>query len=137
MRSAIAISAILLLPALVVAQRTPGHDKSEVGAELMTGSNGIDFKPYLNEVASKVRAQWFEVWPKAANAGPERRVVIEAGVDRDGTVVKLVIASASGLQPLDRAAVAAISAVLPLPPIPADFRGDRVNVQFTFVYRAE
>jgi outer membrane biosynthesis protein TonB len=38
---------------------------------------------------------------------------------------------------LDRAAVAAISAVLPLPPIPADFRGYRVNVQFTFVYEAE
>jgi TonB family protein len=137
MRSAIAITAILLLPALVVAQRTPGHDKSEVGVEVMTGSGGIDFKPYLNEVASKVRAHWFEVWPEAANGGPERRVVIQAGVDRDGTVVKLVIASASGLRPLDRAAVAAISAALPLAPIPADFRGDRVSVQFTFVYKAE
>ncbi len=103
----------------------------------MTGPDGVDFKPYLTEVASKVRAKWFEVWPRAANAGPERRVVIQAGVSRDGTVVKLVIASASGLQPLDRAAVVAISAVLPLPPVPADFQGDRVNVQFTFVYQAE
>jgi TonB family protein len=137
MRSGIAITIMLLLPALVAAQRAPRHDKSEAGVELMTGPDGVDFKPYLTEVASKVRAKWFEVWPRAANAGPERRVVIQAGVSRDGTVVKLVIASASGLQPLDRAAVVAISAVLPLPPVPADFQGDRVNVQFTFVYQAE
>jgi TonB family protein len=137
MGSFIAVTAILLLPALAVAQRAPSHDKSEVGVELKTGSEGVDFKPYLSEAASKVQAKWFEVWPSAANAGPERRVVIEAGVNRDGTVVKLVIASAAGLQPLDRAAVAAISAVLPLPPMPADFRGDRINVQFTFVYRVE
>jgi TonB family protein len=137
MRSFIAVTAILLLPALALAQRAPSHDKSEVGVELKTGSEGVDFKPYLSEAASKVQAKWFEVWPRAANAGPERRVVIEARVNRDGAVVKLVIASAAGLQPLDRAAVAAISAVLPLPPMPADFRGDRINVQFTFVYRVE
>jgi TonB family protein len=137
MGRAIAIGIMLLLPALVVAQRETSHDKSQVGVELMTSSGGVDFKPYLSEIASRVQAKWFEVWPTAANAGPERRVVILAGVSRDGTVVKLVISSATGLQPLDRAAVAAISAVLPLPAIPADFRGDRVNVRFTFVYQAE
>jgi hypothetical protein len=70
MGRAIAIGIMLLLPALVVAQRETSHDKSQVGVELMTSSGGVDFKPYLSEIASRVQAKWFEVWPTAANASP-------------------------------------------------------------------
>jgi len=59
----------------------------------MTGSEGVDLQSVPEWSRSKVQAKWFEVWPRAANAGPERRVVIQAGAGRDGTVLKLVIAS--------------------------------------------
>ena len=47
---------------------------------------------------------------------------------------KLVIASPSGADALDRAAIAAISASNPFPPLPAEFKGDRVVLQFNFAY---
>jgi outer membrane biosynthesis protein TonB len=35
---------------------------------------------------------------------------------------------------LDRAAVAGISASNPFPPLPAEFRGEQIRLQFTFLY---
>jgi outer membrane biosynthesis protein TonB len=45
-----------------------------------------------------------------------------------------VIAEGAGADALDRAAVAAISASVPLPPLPADFKGDQIRLQFAFSY---
>jgi TonB family protein len=53
---------------------------------------------------------------------------------RDGAVSKLVIATSSGTQPLDRAAVAGISASNPFPPLPSEYKGADVRLQFSFLY---
>ena len=47
---------------------------------------------------------------------------------------KLVISVPSGAQPLDRAAVAGISASNPFPPLPVEFKGEQIRLQFTFSY---
>jgi TonB family protein len=49
-------------------------------------------------------------------------------------VPKLVIATTSGTEALDRAAVAGISASNPFPPLPDEFKGGQVRLQFTFRY---
>jgi outer membrane biosynthesis protein TonB len=49
-------------------------------------------------------------------------------------VAKLVPAERSGLRALDEAAIAAVSASNPLPALPPEFKGDRIVVQFNFVY---
>jgi len=61
-------------------------------------------------------------------------VAIQFSIARDGKVPKLVIAAPSGADTLDRAAVAGISASTPFPPLPAEFKGDRVVLQFNFTY---
>jgi TonB family protein len=57
-------------------------------------------------------------------------------IDRTGQVPKLVIATPSGSQALDKAAVAAISASVPFPPLPNDFKGQQVRLQFAFKYNS-
>ena len=42
----------------------------------------------------------------------------------------------SGADALDRAAVAAISASSPFPPLPAEYKGDNVVLQLNFAYNA-
>jgi len=105
------------------------------GLQLLSDPKGVDFRPYLTTVLNAVRRNWYAVIPESARLGLNRgRVAIQFSVAPDGTVPKLVIATASGTHTLDRAAVAGISASLPLPPLPAEFTGKEIRLQLVFLY---
>ncbi len=110
----------------------PGRQGSRL--ELLSDPQGVDFRPYLTLVLSAVRRNWFAVIPESAKLGRRGRVQIQFAISRDGSVPKLVISSPSGADPLDRAAVAGISASNPFPPLPAEFAGNEIRLQFTFLY---
>ncbi|MBL8239755.1 MAG: TonB family protein [Bryobacterales bacterium] len=112
---------------------TPGKTGSNL--ELLSDPQGVDFRPYLIRVLAAVRKNWFAVIPESARMGNQRgRVMVQFAIDRAGAVPKLVISVPSGAQPLDRAAVAGISASNPFPPLPAEFKGEQIRLQFTFSY---
>ncbi|MGH9611705.1 MAG: TonB family protein [Bryobacteraceae bacterium] len=110
----------------------PGVNRS--GLELLSDPKGVDFKPYLIRVLAAVRKNWFVIIPQSARMGRRGRVIIQFAIARDGSVPKLVIADPSGTEALDRAAVAGISASVPLPPLPAEYRGNQIRLQFSFQY---
>ena len=113
----------------------PGPATSRSLVELLSDPRGVDFRPYLTQVLASVRRNWFAVIPESARLGMSRgRTLIQFSVARNGTVPKLVIANSSGAPPLDRAAVAGISASNPFPPLPSEFLGGEIRVQFTFLY---
>jgi TonB family protein len=111
---------------------TQGRQGSAV--ELLSDPLGVDFRPYLTQILASVRRNWFAVIPESAKLGRGGRVQIQFAISRDGRVPRLVIASPSGAEALDRAAVAGISASNPFPPLPGEFRGEQVRLQFTFLY---
>lgn len=111
---------------------SPGDIKSSM--QLLSDPKGIDFKPYMIQVLMAVRRNWLAILPESARAGRRGRVIVQFAIDRSGGVPKLVIAEGAGADALDRAAVAAISASVPLPPLPADFKGDQIRLQFAFSY---
>lgn len=114
-------------------QALQGHMNSEV--ELKTDPHGADFKPYLRQILAIVRRNWFSVLPDSARIGVLRgSTTIQFIVNQDGSIPKLVIADSSGAQALDRAAVAGLSMSNPLPPLPADFKGGLIRLQFSFNY---
>jgi TonB family protein len=113
-------------------QAAPGSIKSSL--ELLSDPQGVDFKPYLIQVLARVRRNWFAVIPESAHMGRRGRVTLQFVVDRSGSVPKLVIATPSGADPLDRAAVAGVSASVPFPPLPQEYKGSSVRLQFTFKY---
>jgi TonB family protein len=102
--------------------------------ELLSDPLGVDFTSYLIRVLAAVRRNWYAVIPESAKLGRGGKVVIQFAIARDGNVPKLVIALPSGADPLDRAAVAAISATNPFPPLPGEFRGSQIRLQFAFQY---
>ena len=108
--------------------------KNASALELLSDTQGVDFKPYLIRILSSVRRNWFAVMPESARFGRKGRVLIQFAINKDGSVPKLVIASTSGADALDRAAVAGISASNPFPPLPDEFKGSQVRLQFTFRY---
>ena len=111
---------------------SPGRPQSSL--ELKSDPLGVDFKPYLIRVLATVRRNWFAIYPEAARLGQRGEVRVEFAVAKDGSIPKITYSAQSGSRPLDEAAVAALSASNPLPPLPAEFRGQRVVLQFTFSY---
>ena len=111
---------------------TPGRTATNL--ELLSDAQGVDMRPYLVKVLTAVRRNWQAVIPESVRLGRRGRVVVQFAIDREGGVPKLVIAVPSGAEPLDRAAVAGVSASNPFPPLPSEFKGGQIRLQFTFSY---
>ena len=111
---------------------SPGRIGSNL--QLLSDPRGVDFKPYLIQVLTAVRRNWLSIIPESARLGRRGRVLIQFAIDRTGGVPKLVIAEGAGTDALDRAAVAAISASYPFPPLPGEYNGDQIRVQLAFSY---
>ncbi len=123
----------LNVPPLPGSKAMPGRMGSQV--ELKSDPEGADLRPYLAQILSIVRRNWFAVMPESVRMGTRRgRTVLQFAVNRDGTLAKVVISDYSGSDPLDRAAVAGLSMSNPLPPLPKDFRGGQLRLAFSFDY---
>jgi len=114
----------------------PGAPASQASnIQLLSNPLGVDFRPYLTQILAAVRRNWMNILPESVTKlGRRGKVAIQFSIARDGRVPKLVIAVTSGADPLDRAAVAGISASVPFPPLPTEFKGDRIVLQFNFAY---
>jgi TonB family protein len=117
-----------------VAGVAPSDGKPRSNLQLLSDPQGVDFKPYLVQVLAAVRHNWLAVIPESARLGRRGQVLIQFIIDRRGAVPKLVIASPSGTEALDRAAVAGVSMSNPFPPLPPDYKGDQVRLQLAFTY---
>ncbi len=115
----------------------PSPGRSGSSLELLSDPMGVDFKPYLIQILALVRRNWFAVIPESARLGTRGVVQLQFIIDRSGQVPKLVIAMPSGSQALDKAAVAGISASVPFPPLPAEYKGLSIRLQFAFKYNVQ
>jgi TonB family protein len=125
------------IPGLRSQSIPPGIGSPGSAVELLTDTQGVDFKPYLFRVLNLVRQHWQAIIPESVTRlGLRGTVAIQFAIDRQGLVPKLVFVPGrkSGSDSLDRAAVAGISASVPFPPLPSDFKGDRIVLQFEFAY---
>src|SRR5690606_30898088 len=102
--------------------------------QLLSDPEGVDFKPYLLEVLSKVRGNWFAVVPDDARRGRPGAVTVEFIISRDGSVPKVVIASPSGIQAYNLHSVGSISASEPFPSLPSESPGQEIRLQLAFTY---
>jgi TonB family protein len=102
--------------------------------QLLSDPQNVDFKPYLQQVLALVKRNWLSVIPESARLGRRGVVLLQFSIDRRGLVPKVVIATPSGIEAFDRAAVAGLSMSNPLPPLPAQYKGDQVRLQMAFSY---
>jgi len=114
----------------------PSPGKQGSALELLSDPMGVDFRPYLLQILSTVRRNWFSVMPESAKLGRRGKVAVQFAIAKDGLVTKVVYATQSGTDALDRAAVASISMSNPFPPLPTEFRGNVIRLQFTFAYNS-
>ena len=88
-----------------------------------------DFGPYMRELQRRIKLNWD---PPKGNES--KRVVLLFKIAKDGRLLSCRIHKSSGLQAADNAAMKAVELTAPFRPLPADFRGQSIDIQFTFDY---
>lgn len=63
-----------------------------------------------------------------------KRVVLLFKIAKDGRLLNVSVHNSSGTPEADQAAIRAVKLTAPFKPLPAEFRGQSVDIQFTFDY---
>ncbi len=107
---------------------------STSGPIILSNTRGVDFGPYLAQILAIVRENWYAVIPESARLGEKGEVSLVFDIQKDGSVPKVELVSSSGKRPLDLAAIASIRASIPFPPLPSEFTGNHLLLQFNYFY---
>jgi len=87
----------------------------------------FNYSWYVERMLVTIGTNWF----KPALSSPASPV-IRFRIQRDGTISEADIERSSGLPFVDRAALRAVLASSPLPPLPSEFGGDHLGVHLIF-----
>ncbi|MGH9533498.1 MAG: TonB family protein [Terriglobales bacterium] len=104
------------------------------GVQILTNTEGVNFHSYLQQLLEVVRRNWYAVMPEMAYLGRKGRSVLVFKIDSQGHLVGLQLVSPSGTISFDQAALAAINASNPFPPLPSAFHGPFLGLRFFFFY---
>jgi protein TonB len=86
---------------------------------------------YVQAVRNRVSSNWLlsTISPSLLSAP---RVYVDFDVNRDGSISNARVTQSSGIPEVDRSALRAVLASNPLAPLPADYSGNKVSVEFYF-----
>lgn len=105
---------------------------SSIIASGKASSNGPIFKfpSYLQNMENKISGQWIP--PGLALHEEGAGTIIRFNVTKEGKIEAIEVEKSSGNNQFDQAAMRAVYAAAPLPPLPEGLNEDRLNVHFSF-----
>jgi len=98
------------------------------------GDFGNRYAWYVRVVQQKVAENWlkYEVDPRISTA---QRVYVVFDIERTGHPTNVKVEQSSGVPSLDQSAVRALQRIDTFGPLPSDYSGSRVSVEFWFDYK--
>lgn len=105
---------------------SPGNPNGAPGIDAIRQPN---WGPYMRDLEQRIKRNWTP--PKGDSS---KRVVITFTIGRDGRLLSHKITKSSGVPLADRAAMSAIELTAPFRPLPPEFKGQSVPIEFTFDY---
>ena len=98
------------------------------------GDFGARYAWYVRVVNQKVSENWlkYEIDPRIRDAN---RVYLTFDIDRGGRPQHVAVEQSSGVPSLDQSAMRALQRIDTFGPLPADYPGSRVSVEFWFDYK--
>jgi len=111
-----------------------GGAKGGFGVTGGGGDFGTRFAYYVQQIQRKVSENWlkYEVDPRITTA---QRVYLTFDVMRDGRPTNVQVEQSSGVPSLDQSAVRALQRIDTFGPLPSDYSGNKVSVEFWFDYK--
>jgi len=88
-----------------------------------------DFGPYMRELQRRIKMNW-----EPPKGNESKRVVLLFKIARDGRLLSVRTFKSSGVPTADKAALSAVELTAPFKPLPPDFKGSSIDIQFTFDY---
>ena len=127
---------VLIVIIFIAAMAATAQDTSSSldAPMVLSDTQGYDFSSYMRELTNRVRYNWYALIPGVAVRGEKGRVIVVFTIFRNGTVQNLHVVASSKVEVLDRAATAAIKASDPFAALPADFKGEHIDLQLSFLY---
>ncbi len=104
----------------------PGNPNGRPGIDAIREP---DFGPYMRELQRRIKMNWD---PPKGNES--KRVVLLFKIAKDGQLRSCSVYKSSGLPSADKAAIHAVQATAPFKPLPPEYKGDVIDIQFTFDY---
>jgi len=97
---------------------------------------GQRYAYYVAAMRARISANWLQamVSPNVLSAP---RLYVTFRILRDGTITDVQMTQSSGIPEVDRSALRAILASNPLSPLPTDYSGGSVDVQFYFDFHRQ
>lgn len=89
----------------------------------------VDFAPYMRELQRRIKMNWNP--PKDDYS---KHVVLLFTIDKSGKLVKSSVLHSSESPAADRAAMEALHMAAPFKPLPSEYKGNSIDIQFTFDY---
>ncbi len=111
-----------------------GHYTSNPGGG--SGRPGIDaikepdFGPYMRDLQRRIKLNWT---PPKGNES--KQVVLLFKIAKNGQLLSCRVFKSSGFPAADQAALNAVKLSAPFRPLPVDYKGNNIEIQFTFDYR--
>lgn len=98
------------------------------------GDFGTKYSWYVRVIQQKVSENWlkYEVDPRIISA---QRVYITFDVARDGHPMNVNVEQSSGVPSLDISAVRALQRIDTFGPLPGDYSGNKISVEYWFDYK--
>ena len=104
----------------------PGNPSGPPGIDAIKSPN---WGPYMRDLERRIKQNWN---PPKGDAS--KRVVVMFKIGRDGRLLSIRIGKSSGSVSNDDAAKAAIELTAPFKPLPPEFKGSSIDIEFTFDY---
>lgn len=104
----------------------PGNPNGRPGIDAVREP---DFGPYMRELQRRIKMNW-----EPPKGNESKRVVLLFKIAKDGRLLSCSVFKSSGLPSADKAAINAVQLTAPFRPLPADFKGASIDIQFTFDY---
>jgi TonB family protein len=120
-------SPALDLPSAAANGGTAGAAPLAFGTSVAALDVDFPFAFYVDQMLTLIGGNWLK--PEASEG---TAATVAFNIQRDGRVTDVKLISASGIGVYDRAAVRAVYAANPLPPLPPEFSGGRLGVHLRF-----
>ncbi len=92
-------------------------------------ADDVDFTSYMKKLQKEIYSNWH---PFKSNTG--NNVILFFKIGKDGRLLTLAILKSSGLEEADDAALAAVNNAAPFRPLPKEFKGESIDIEFDFDY---
>jgi outer membrane biosynthesis protein TonB len=111
------------------------HQGANTGMEVLSDTQGVDFGPYLKRLKRLITASWYPLIPEECYPplNKEGQTLIRFTIQPNGVVSAMHLDGSTHDIAIDKAAWGGITGVGQMPPLPAEFKGENLQLRIQFV----